>query len=117
MSASEWIWTKIGFALLAALAASVWGLIFYPFISTINPDVHLATVLMVFEGLFIVISLINEKWIGKAGLGAIFALWGAVVGLFAEGGSAPSDFAWREYGFELSVCFGLGIASTLLLLW
>jgi hypothetical protein len=91
MTASEWIWTKIGFGPL---------------------------VLVVFVGAFVVISIFNENLIGKAGLGAVFALFGVYYSFVVTGGYAPFEFSWRAYGKELLECFALGMASTLVvLLW
>ena len=81
----------MGFTLLADLSASVCGFMYYPLVSAINPEISLSSNMIPFIGTFAVISMINENWIRKAGVGAIFALWGAIHGIFAEGGHAQSD--------------------------
>jgi len=111
MTASEWVWTKIGFGITAISAGGIWGLIFYPFISNFIHDVSLRWFLLVFMVSFFIITMLNEKLIGKAGLGAIYALVGMLYGFLSTGGFAPSDSSWTEYGKELAVCFIIGMIS------
>lgn len=116
MTISEWIWTKIGFGLIGAIAGSVWAVVFFPFLSAIKPDISLKSVFIIFISLFSIVGLFNEKFIGKSGLGAIYALIGIFYGFIAQGGDIPSsDISWKEHGKEMIACFFLGMVSTLIL--
>jgi len=96
--------------MIAIVAGIMWFLIFYPLMALINPDLSGSTVVKVFIGVFLIVSLINEKLIGSAGLGAIFGLLGMISGFSGLGG-APIDLDWSKYSKELSICFGAGVVS------
>ena len=110
MKASDWIWTRIGFGVIAIAAGIMWFLIFYPLMVLINPDVSGSTVVKVFIGVFLIVSLFNEKLIGSAGLGAIFGLMGMISGFIGLGG-APIELDWPKYSKELCICFVAGAVS------
>ena len=76
----------------------------------INPDVSGSAAVKIFIGVFLLVSLINEKLIGSAGLGAIFGLLGMISGFFGLGG-APIELDWSKYSKELGVCFIAGAVS------
>ena len=76
----------------------------------INPDLSGSTVVKVFIGVFLIVSLINEKLIGSAGLGAIFGLLGVISGFFGLGGT-PIELDWSKHSKELSICFVAGAVS------
>jgi hypothetical protein len=113
MKLSEWIWTRIGFGLIATIAGLIWALIFYPLLMIVLPEVSLKTTSTIFIIVFIAISFINEKITGSAGLGAIYALWGAIFGVAViDGVHMTAD--WSKYGKELMACFVIGIGSALI---
>ncbi len=118
MSASEWIWTKVGYGLIAILAGCLWGLLFYPFISSIDSNVSIKMVLKVFIGSFFIVGLINGKLIGKAGLGAVFALLGAIYTFVIIDScvTEPFKISLGKFGKELAVCFILGVFSAVIVL-
>ena len=115
MKITEWIWTKIGFGAIAAIAGIIWAFVFFPVLTLFNPEVSLFAVVKIFITVFIVISFINEKLIGDAGLGAIYALFGLISGFLAAGG-APFEMQWSKYSKGLIGCFLAGVVSMLIVL-
>ena len=110
---SEWIWSRIGFGIIGILAGTIWCLIFYPVIYLINPDIEFGAIFKVFVTSFSIGSLINEKLIGRAGVGALYGLYGLFSGfLGVQVASAPSIDTQR-ISKELTFCVILGCGSAL----
>lgn len=114
MSLSEWFWTKVGFALIGFVSGSIWCLIFFPFLSYINPDISGNLAFKVFAMAFVGVSLISEKIIGSAGLGALYALYGFVSGLLAVETASGLSIDMKRAGKELMTCVLLGCLSALM---
>lgn len=116
MKTSEWLWTKLGFGIIALIAAMIWGLIFYQGLVLINPAIPLYGVLKVFAIVFLLITLVKEDLIGDAGLGAVFALFGAATAVigFESGGALTGGgtSSSQKYGKPLITCFLAGVVAT-----
>jgi hypothetical protein len=115
---SEFIWTRIGFGIIGFLSGSVFFvLMFLPVRYFLMPDVDAGLAYKIFVGLFIFVSMVNEKLIGHSGLYAIYALFGAIHAFFPElsltfydDQEVKSMSSWRR---ELVAAFILGFVATL----
>jgi ABC-type lipoprotein release transport system permease subunit len=111
----EIIWCKIGFAIIGFIAGSIWGFIFYPLINSIQPDLPAFPFYTTFVLVFVAASLINDKFVGQAGIGAIVAVY-TYLGIGAD--SIPRQINWNDIHREIVTCLILGvIASTIALLF
>ena len=113
---SEWIWSRIGFGIIGILAGTVWSLIFYPVIYLINPDIQFGEIFKVFVACFAIVSIINEKLIGRAGIGALYALYGLFSGFLGVQSANGPSINTERIGKELTFCVILGCGSALAIL-
>jgi hypothetical protein len=116
MNKSEWIWTKPGYALIGILAGSIWCLIFIPFINFINADIQSADIFKIFVITFVAVALINEKLIGRAGIGALYALYGLISSFFGSEIGDVSTKGSKQFTKELATCIVLGCVSALIVI-
>lgn len=116
---SEFFWTRIGFGIIGFLSGSVFFvLMFLPARYFLMPDVDAGFAYKIFIGLFILVSMVNEKIIGYSGLYAIYALLGAIYAFLIEMlFHIPDDqeelekiSQWKR---ELIAVFVLGFIATL----
>lgn len=116
MTLSEWFWTKVGFAFIGFVSGSVWCLIFFPFLSYIDPDVSGNLAFKVFATAFVSVALVSEKIIGRAGIGALYALYGFISGFIAAESASGPAIDTKRAGTELTTCLFLGCISALLVI-
>lgn len=115
MKIADILWSKIGFGIIGFIAGSIWCLIFYPLIKLIQPELALISLFKIFVLVFVIASLVSEKFVGVAGLGALYAIYGYFAA-FTNGHIVSVD--WSKTTKEVIVCFVLGvIAGGITLAW
>lgn len=106
---SEFVWGRIGFALLGLLAALVYSLVFYPVARYFTPDVSWLQLLKIFAVIFLLISLLSRKWLEIACLGSVYALLGFAFGLLASNNTTVfPGFSVYKTGRDVGVALLIG---------
>ena len=118
MNLSEWFWGKVGFATIGIFAGTIWCILLYPLFNFVNPEISGALLYKIFVGIFVLVSLISEKYIGHAGLGALFIMAGFLIGVIGTVTYVAPEGRWLKAGKELTFCLIIGIlAGVLAFLW
>ena len=115
MKIADIFWGKVGFGIIGFIAGSIWCLIFYPLFKLIQPGLALISLYKTFVLVFVLASMVSKKFVGVAGFGAIYAIYGYFV-VFTNGHAGPTD--WPKTTREVIACFVLGtIAGIITLIW
>ncbi len=115
MKLADIFWCKVGFGVIGFIAGSIWCLIFYPLFKIAQPELALLLFYKVFVSIFVLASVVSEKFIGHAGFGALYAIYGYLTVLVGVE-TAPVD--WSKTAIEVLTCLAIGvIAGILTLVW
>jgi len=115
MKFADIFWSRVGFGIIGFIGGSIWCLIFYPLFKLVQPELALISIYKTFVLVFVLASLLSEKFVGVAGFGALYAIYGYFV-VFTNANAVPTD--WSKIAKEVIVCFVLGIiAGVITLTW